>query len=171
MNFYSDNWHNKRLVYIAYSAKLELTKIGITDSVTSRIQNLNSQGLGGYKGKDWKVFDFVNVTDFGIPAGLVEDEIARRLKKRWAGLVSYSSTSKQPSKECYQIEPQEALNTLHSVLLACGTNNIAQENLRTILEENKVFSTHIESLSDEYFNIELTRHKCNYSSLVLDITT
>ncbi len=51
---YQLRYNESGIVYVAYSEKLSLTKVGVAKNVNERLKNLNSHGYGGTK--DWKIY-------------------------------------------------------------------------------------------------------------------
>ncbi len=92
--------HNESgLVYVAYSNRLKLAKIGVAKDIDDRLRNLNSQGYGG--AKDWTVKFHKKFNK----AGQVEFEIQKTLEQ-FREVRSYTKTGNAVEcRELFNCEP------------------------------------------------------------------
>ena len=104
-------YHRKGYVYVAYSAKSEITKVGTTIDIADRVRSLNSQRYGGIT--DWKILKHHHVDAYGR----IEFEVQRQLFLEGYEFDSGIEDLKgNLARELFACSPEHAIAILDSKL-------------------------------------------------------
>lgn len=107
---YQRRYNENGIVYVAYSEKLSLTKIGVAKDVNDRLKNLNSHGYGGTK--DWKIYSH---REYKM-AGQKEMQIHRQLAAHQAIRNYEKGGNIVECRELFDCKPNIAVQYLHEII-------------------------------------------------------